>query len=69
MPKPLTDLSDAELVTMLRRESEHVMYSYNAIIAELDRRAANRQARESRILSIVSVVIAVVALVLSALRS
>lgn len=66
--RALIDLTDDELEETIRHEGENVVYSYNALVAELDRRAANRQARESRILSLVSLGIAVVALVVSALR-
>lgn len=66
--RPLIDWTDDEVKAAIRAEAEHVRYSYNAMVAELDRRATNRQARETRILSVVSIVIAVVALVISALR-
>lgn len=64
----LIDLTDDELKAQLRRIEVHTAHGYNAVVAELDRRAANRQARESRILSVVSITIAVVALLVSALR-
>ena len=43
--------------------------AYNDLLRELERRAANRQARESRILSLVSPGIALVALGVTALKS
>jgi hypothetical protein len=41
---------------------------YHDLLRELERRAAERQALWSRVLSVVSVVIAVAAIVVSALR-
>lgn len=63
----LIDLSDDELKELLRQIEVHTSHGYNSIVAELDRRAANRQAQETRILSIVSIGIALVALFVSAL--
>jgi hypothetical protein len=50
------------------RAAEHVQYSYNDYLSELDRRAANRQARASFVLSVVSVGIAVAAVLVAAFR-
>jgi hypothetical protein len=66
--KALPDYTETEIGDMLRQSSEHVVYYYADLIAELDRRAANRQARQSRILSFVSLAIAVAAIIVSALK-
>jgi len=68
VPKPLVDATDEELRDELRRQADRSDWSYNAVVHELDRRAASRQARASFFLSVVSVVIAVAAFVLSVLR-
>jgi hypothetical protein len=73
MPKPLSsaalpDWTDAQVLEALRNNANHVVYAYNDLIAELDRRAARKQARESRILSVVSVLIAVAAIIVAALK-
>jgi hypothetical protein len=65
--KPLIDYSDDELRDKLRG-MEHISFAYNDVVAEMDRRASNRQSRASLILSVVSVVIAVAAIIVSALR-
>lgn len=69
MSKALIDFSNEELRASLRQTAEHVQYAYNDIQAELDRRAANRQATASLVLSVVAVVIAVAATVLTALKA
>jgi hypothetical protein len=69
MARPLTRLSDAELREALDQEAQHVVYSYNGVVAELDRRSRNRQALASLVLSVVGVVIAVIALVVTAIRA
>ena len=65
MSGPLIDWSDEDVRAGIRTSSVHTSYAYNDYLRELERRAAERQARDSRILSIVSVAIA---LVVSALR-
>lgn len=57
---PLIDLSDDDLLKLIRREGGSVQQSYNGMVAELDRRAANRQARSSARLTRVVVVATVV---------
>jgi hypothetical protein len=69
MPGPLIDWSDDELKTGIRNSAEHVTYYYVDFLRELERRGAERQARDSRILSLVSLAIAVAALVVTALKS
>ena len=68
MARPLPDLSDAELRSALASEAEHVSYSYTAIIAEMNRRAALGQADASFRLSLVSIAIAIAAVVIAALK-
>lgn len=43
--------------------------TYSAVVAELDRRASNRKAHTSRVLSVVSLAIALAALVVTALKA
>jgi multidrug efflux pump subunit AcrA (membrane-fusion protein) len=73
MAKPtdrsLLSLSDTELRAELAVTAAHVTYNYNDLVAELDRRSRNRQARASFVLSAVGIVIAVVALIVTALKS
>lgn len=69
MARPLTVLSDAELREALDQQAGNVDYSYNGVVAEMDRRSRNRQALASFVLSVVGVVIAVVALVVTAIRA
>lgn len=69
MSAPLTEQSENEIKAQLRANAEHVQFAYNDFVAELDRRAANRQARAASILSIVSVAIAVAALIVVAAKS
>jgi hypothetical protein len=66
--KPLFDLSERQIREIATANAEFVVYSYNDYMAELDRRAANRQARASVLLSVVSVSIAVAAVLVAALR-
>jgi hypothetical protein len=66
--RPLPDLTDAELREALVTHSQNVYHSYDSIMAEMDRRAARRQATAQFVLSVVAIVIAVIALVVSALR-
>jgi hypothetical protein len=68
MAKPLLELSEREIREAAARTAEDVQYSYNDYLAELDRRAANRQARASFVLSVVSVAIAVAAVLVAAFR-
>ena len=71
MARPLIEFSDRELREAIGRTAEHVVYSYDAYMAELDRRAANRQARASFVLSVVGLVVAIAAVlvaVVAALR-
>jgi len=68
MARPLTDYTDDELRTLLRQHAEHVVYSYNGIVDEMDRRAANRQARASLVLSVVGLAIAVAAIIVAAVK-
>ena len=68
MAGPLIDWSDHDIREGIRGKGQHIDYAYNDF-RELERRSADRQARESQILSIVSVAIAVVAVVVTALRS
>lgn len=67
--RPLLRWSDDEIEAAIEAGSEHVSYYYNDLVAELDRRAAARQARASQILSVVAVVIAVAATIVTALKS
>jgi hypothetical protein len=69
MSRPLTDLSDAELRQALHDQAAHVIYSYNAVVAEMDRRSRDRQARASFILAAVGLVIALAAIVVTALKA
>jgi hypothetical protein len=69
MARPLSDLSDVELRQALRDHAEHVVYSYNAVADEIDRRSRNRQARASFVLAAVGLVIAVAAIVVTALKA
>jgi len=64
----LPDLTEGELRELLRSQAQTVVYSYNAVMDELDRRSARRQATAQLVISVVSIVIAVVALVASVLR-
>jgi hypothetical protein len=66
--KPLPDLTDDELRSELRQSAEHVSYAYNDLMAEIDRRAARRQATASFFLGVVSIVIAVVAVLVAVFR-
>lgn len=68
MPGPFIDWSDDELRASIRAKGERIDPAYNDLLRELERRAAERQARWSRVLSVVSVLIAVAAIVVSALR-
>jgi hypothetical protein len=38
----LIDLSDEELESALRKEAEHVIYSYNGMVEEMQRRSQDR---------------------------
>ena len=69
MARPLSDLSGAELRQALREHAEHVVYSYDAVVAEIDRRSRDRQARASFVLAAVGLLVAVVALVVTALKA
>lgn len=64
--KPLIDLPESELKAMLRNDAEHVMHSYNGIVAEIDRRAANRATGASLSISLLSLAISVAALIVAA---
>jgi len=68
MAKALIDWTDAEIRQRLRDTATTTDHSYNSFVAELDRRAANRQTRASLILSAVAVVIATMSVVITALR-
>ena len=65
MPKPLLEMSEREIREAIAGEARHVVYSYNSYLAELDRRAANRQARYSFALSVVGLVVAVAAVLVA----
>ncbi len=68
MSKPLPHYTDEELLDELLSMT-HVSYAYNDLLAEVDRRAANRQARAVWALSIVSIGIALGALLVTALKA
>jgi hypothetical protein len=69
MAKPLPDLTDDELRETLRNEASTVVYSYNSVLQEIDRRAAARQALAAFILSAAGLLIATVAVVITALKA
>ena len=69
MARPIIDLTDHELRRALDAKAREVVYSYNGVVAEMDRRAARRQATASFVLSALGLVIAVAALVVTALKS
>ena len=70
MSEPLTELSEAELLQKLRLEAKGVVgFCYPDLVAELDRRSRNSQARWSFILSAVGLALAVVALFVTAIKA
>jgi hypothetical protein len=66
--RALVDLSDDELKDALRKQAEHVIYSYTDLLHELDRRAADRLARAAFLLAATAAALAVVALVVALAR-
>ena len=65
---PLIDLTDDEVRDRLRAVSTQTVFTYDDLLAELDRRARWREARASFALSVVSVAIAVGAVLVAVLR-
>lgn len=67
MHKPLIEYSDAELRIGIRQSSEHVIYHYNDLVAELDRRTLRRQGTIGIWTAIVSAAVATIAVAIAAL--
>jgi hypothetical protein len=65
----LVDWTEEQLRDAARSLAVRVEPSYAAVMAELDRRAANRQARLSMVLSVVGLAIALVAVMITALKA
>ena len=65
----LVDWTEDQLLDAARSLAVRVDPSYAAVMAELDRRAANRQARLSLVLSAVGLAIALVAVLVTALKA
>jgi hypothetical protein len=63
------DWTEDQLRDAARSLAVRVEPSYVAVMAELDRRAANRQARLSMVLSVVGLAIALVAVLFTALKA
>ena len=53
--RPPFDMTDDELKAAARAMSPHVMQSFNDLMRELDRRAAERNARALRMMTVVLV--------------
>lgn len=64
----LIDLTEDELRDALRRHSGSVVFSYEDLVRELDRRANRKLAAAQLYLSVVSIAIAVGALLVSLLN-
>ena len=66
--RALIDLSEDELKDALRKQAEHVIYSYTDLLHELDRRATLRLAQATLVLAGCGVGLALLALVVALLR-
>lgn len=53
----LIRLTDAELEAGLDKQSEHVIFSYNDVLGEMNRRATNRVQRTLAIATVASTVL------------
>jgi hypothetical protein len=67
MAKPLTELTDDELKTALANHAQNVQFSYNGIVAEMERRRQQKNADRVYRLSIIAIIISVTSLTVSAL--
>ena len=65
--KALAHLSDKELADMLPKVSEHVIYAYNDVINEIERRRIKAESDRSFRLSLTAVVVAAISLLASVL--
>jgi hypothetical protein len=65
--RPLMDYSDAELEQALVVKGQNVVFSYNDVRVEIERRFQKRHADRSYWLSILAVVVSVAALTCSVL--
>lgn len=65
--KPLARYTDDELEEALTTYSDHVVWSYNGVLHEIERRAARRDRRIAIATSIASVLVAAAALIVSAI--
>ena len=66
--KPLFDFNDDELREMIRKKADVVVYSYNDMQGELDRRSARRVANAQIALIVVGSFIAIAAMVVTAVK-
>lgn len=63
------DVSEEKLKEIIRANAKSVGFTNQEMIRELERRASDRQARASNLLSVVSVAIAVAAVIVAAVKS
>ena len=66
--RALVDLTEDELKDALRKQAEHVIYSYGDLLHELDRRATLGLMRATLVLAASGLAIAVIALLVVLLR-
>lgn len=66
--RALVDLSESELRDALRKQAEHVIYSYSDLLHELDRRATLRLTRAALVLAATGVGIGLLALGIALMR-
>lgn len=66
--KPLVNLTETQLKEKLRSEAQQVQYSYNTIVAESNRRAANRVKGAELAISLISLAISIAALMVAAAK-
>ena len=68
MSKPLFDMSDADVREAPLRTAEHVVYSYNDYLAELDRRSNRRMTLAIAVATTVYAVLTAVLIAVTALK-
>jgi hypothetical protein len=65
--KPLAAMEDEELKGLLSSVSKNVIYGYNDVVNELERRRTRRQSNRTFALSLVAIIVSVLSLVASVL--
>lgn len=67
-PPDFIDWSDEKLNRRIREIGKNTDLDYVELVAELNRRATNRQARATMVLSIVSAAIAIAAIIVTVMK-